>query len=146
MNTIALILVLKCLNCPWMAYSTLLRREQNETSNFDPWMKTKPFTICARTKKSPLVTTRASVLTVFDVLISEFASPTLAVMQTTPSGGSKRGNTARLRTPFLPPIPARWMMHNDGSFATGSPKKSTSDSDLTQMHSSHPTNLSSVFS
>lgn len=85
------------------------------------------------------------------MIIIEFSSPTLAVMQTTPNSSSGPGNTARLRTPFLPPIPARWMIHNDGSLRTpGTAKKATSEPDLSQSTSwpnpSYPTNSSSVFS
>ncbi|CAF1944552.1 unnamed protein product [Rotaria magnacalcarata] len=83
-------------------------------------------------------------------LMAEFSSPTLAVMQTTPNTSIGPGDTARLRTPFLPPIPARWMMHNDGSFRTPPPKKAASESDLSRSaaweNSSYPTNVSSVFS
>ncbi|CAF0798778.1 unnamed protein product [Rotaria sordida] len=82
-------------------------------------------------------------------VMAEFSSPTLAVMQTTPNNCSGSGDTARLRTPFLPPIPARWMMHNDGSFRTPSAKKSTNEPNLSQSfswpNSSHPTNAGSVF-
>ena len=71
-------------------------------------------------------------------------------MQTTPSSRNGRGNTARLRTPFLPPIPVRWMAHNDGSLRTPTAKKTTSELNLSQSYnwpdSSHPTNVSSVFS
>ncbi|CAF5187287.1 unnamed protein product, partial [Rotaria magnacalcarata] len=77
-------------------------------------------------------------------LMAEFSSPTLAVMQTTPNTSIGPGDTARLRTPFLPPIPARWMMHNDGSFRTPPPKKAASESDLSRSaaweNSSYPTN------
>lgn len=70
-------------------------------------------------------------------------------MQTTPNSSNGPGETARLRTPFLPPIPARWMMHNDGSFRTP-PRKTASESDLSRSASwangSYPTNVSSVFS
>jgi hypothetical protein len=71
-------------------------------------------------------------------------------MQTTPNTSSGFGDTARLRTPFLPPIPARWMMHNDGSLRVPTAKKATSVPDLSQSFSwsnpSYPTNTSSVFS
>lgn len=70
-------------------------------------------------------------------------------MQTTPHTGPKPSETARLRTPFLPPIPARWMMHNDGSLRTASARKAPSESDLSKMrgwpNQSYPTNSSSVF-
>jgi len=67
------------------------------------------------------------------IIIIEFSSPTLAVMQTTPKSSNGHGDTARLRTPFLPPIPARWMIHNDGSLRTPpTPKKATSETDLSQ--------------
>ena len=82
--------------------------------------------------------------------IIEFSSPTLAVMQTTPNSNNGPGDTTRLRTPFLPPIPARWMIHNDGSIRTPPVKKTTSEPDLSQSYSwsnsSHPTNIGSVFS
>ncbi|CAF2344631.1 unnamed protein product [Rotaria sp. Silwood2] len=82
-------------------------------------------------------------------VMAEFSSPTLAVMQTTPNSSGGPGDTARLRTPFLPPIPARWMMHNDGSFRTASAKKTTSEPELSRSlswrNSSYPTNSSSVF-
>jgi hypothetical protein len=69
-------------------------------------------------------------------------------MQTTPNSNGGPGDTARLRTPFLPPIPARWMIHNDGSLRTASPKKPTSDHNLSRSlslsNSSHPTSTGSV--
>jgi hypothetical protein len=71
-------------------------------------------------------------------------------MQTTPNSSNGPNDTARLRTPFLPPIPAKWMIHNDGSLRTPTAKKATSEPDLSQSYSwpnlSYPTNASSVFS
>ena len=82
--------------------------------------------------------------------IIEFSSPTLAVMQTTPNSNNGPGNTARLRTPFLPPIPARWMIHNDGSLRTPTAKKAANVPDLSQSvpwpNPSYPINVGSVFS
>ncbi len=71
-------------------------------------------------------------------------------MQTTPNNSSGPGDTTRLRTPFLPPIPARWMIHNDGSLRTASSRKPTNDPNVTQSlsltNSSHPPNASLDFS
>jgi hypothetical protein len=71
-------------------------------------------------------------------------------MQTTPNSSNGPADTTRLRTPFLPPIPARWMIHNDGSLRTPTAKKTTSEPNLSQSYSwsnpPHPTNVSSVFS
>jgi hypothetical protein len=91
-----------------------------------------------------------SLFFLLSIIIIEFSCPTLAVMQTTPNSSSGFGNTARLRTPFLPPIPARWMIRNDGSLRIPTPKKATSTPDLSQNHSwsnsSYPPNIGSVFS
>jgi hypothetical protein len=71
-------------------------------------------------------------------------------MQTTPNSSGGSVDTTRLRTPFLPPIPARWMIHNDSSLRTGSARKATADPNVSQSfsfsNSSQPTNFSSDFS
>ena len=129
------------------------QNDENDIHHFDRSMKIDLFKIHEQMKKYWLVITSARCflsLSLSSLLIIEFSSPTLAVMQSTPNTGPKVGKTTRLRTPFLPPIPARWMMHNDGSLRTASAKKSTSESDLNRMgawaNHSYPTNASSVFS
>ncbi len=84
------------------------------------------------------------------IIIIEFSSPTLAVMQTTPKSSSGPGDTTRLRTPFLPPIPARWMIHNDGSLRIPpTAKKATNETDLSQSvsgpNSTYSTDINTVF-
>ncbi|CAF0757931.1 unnamed protein product [Didymodactylos carnosus] len=81
-----------------------------------------------------------------DELLAEFSSPTLAVMQTTPKD---EFSTSRLRTPFLPPIPKRWINNKNPLYAstideTTTPPSRGKDTNIWKYEL--PVNSSAVFS